>query len=89
MLTLFKRWLNVPLRADPSSSANPSKISRNTTKIGLGVAFAAGTLCASLQGAAAAPGPLVTTKEGIVQGIISNGVVKGVEGPPGLSTDGQ
>ena len=69
MLTLLKRWLDAPLWADHSSSSHPSQISRNKTKLGLGVAFAVGTLCASLQSAAAAPGPLVTTKEGIVQGI--------------------
>ena len=41
-----------------------------------GVAFAVGTLCASLHGAAAAPGPFVATQEGIVKGIISNGVAE-------------
>jgi para-nitrobenzyl esterase len=76
MLTLLKRWLNAPFWADQSFSSNLSKISRNKTKIGLGVAFAAGTLFASLHGAAAAPGPLVGTKEGIVKGIISNGVAE-------------
>ena len=50
--------------------------SRNKTKLGLGVAFAVGALCASLQGAAAAPGPLVGTQEGIVKGFIKNGVAE-------------
>ena len=76
MLTLLKRWLNAPLRADQSSSSNPSETSRSKTKLGLGVAFAVGTLCASLQGAAAAPGPLVGTQEGIVKGSIVNGVAE-------------
>ena len=76
MLTLLKRWLNAPLWADQSSSSNASETSRSKAKLGLGVAFAAGTLCASLHGAAAAPGPLVATQEGIVKGSIVNGVAE-------------
>ena len=76
MLTLLKRWLSAPLRADQSSSSNTSETSRSKTKLGLGVAFALGTMCASLHGAAAAPGPLVGTQEGIVQGFIANGVAE-------------
>jgi para-nitrobenzyl esterase len=76
MLTLLKRWLDAPLWADHSSTSKPSEISRATTNLGLGLAFAAGALCASLQGATAAPGPLVGTQEGIVQGIIANGVAE-------------
>ena len=70
MLTLLKRWLNAPLWANQSSSSsNASKTSRNKTKLGLGVVFAVGALCASLHGAAAAPGPAGRDPRGDRQGL--------------------
>jgi hypothetical protein len=63
MFKLSNRWLNARLRADPSQTSRK-------TSLGLGVVFAVGALSASLHGAAAA-GPIVTTKEGPVQGFIS------------------
>ena len=68
MFKLSKRWLNARLRADPSQTSRRSRL-------GLGLVFAVGALCASLHGAAA-DGPLVTTKEGPVQGFIKNGVAE-------------
>ncbi|VFU09803.1 Carboxylic ester hydrolase [Methylocella tundrae] len=69
MFKLSKLWRSAPLRADTS---------RRSRKINLGLSliFAAGAMCASWHGAAAAPGPIVTTKEGRVQGFVQNGVAQ-------------
>jgi para-nitrobenzyl esterase len=72
MLKLSKLWADARLRADAPQTSQKSK----RTNLRLGVIFALGTLCASWHGAAAAPGPLVGTQEGIVQGFISNGVAE-------------
>ena len=64
-------------------SSSPRKTARKTNLIS-GLAVALGTLCASWSGAAATPdqtterklSPVVETKEGPVQGFISNGVAK-------------
>jgi para-nitrobenzyl esterase len=69
MFKLSNRWLNARLRADASRTSRK-------TGFGLGLVFAVGALCASLHGAATAPGPIVTTKEGPAQGFISNGVAQ-------------
>ena len=68
MFKLSKRWPSAPLRVDPSQTSRK-------TSLGLGLLFAVGAMCASLHGAAAA-GPIVTTKEGPVQGFIQNGVAQ-------------
>src|SRR5260221_7042432 len=68
-------------RSPNPHSPNPRKTSRKTS-LSLGLAVALGTLCVSGPGVAAGPdqttkktlGPIVETKEGPVQGIISNGV---------------
>ncbi len=72
MLKLLKLWADARLRAD---APHPSHISTRRS-LCRGVVFALGALCASLHGAVAAPGPLVGTQEGIVQGLISNGVAE-------------
>ncbi len=69
MFKLSKLRLNAPSRAN--TSRPPRK-----TNVGMSVAFAVGALCASIYSAAAAPGPLVGTREGIVKGVIANGVAK-------------
>ena len=75
MLKLPKLRPNARLRAGPPQKSDTPKISRKAS-LCLGAVFALGTLWASLHGAAAAPGPLVGTQEGIVQGSISNGVAE-------------
>ena len=72
MFKLSRLWANARLRADTSTTSKTLK----GTSLGLGVALAVGAMCASLHGAAAAPGPLVGTQEGIVQGLISNSVAE-------------
>jgi para-nitrobenzyl esterase len=67
MLKLWQ-WRRVKARAAASQTSRK-------TNLGLGLLFAAGALCASLHGASAA-GPLVGTQEGIVQGVISDGVAE-------------
>ena len=70
MSKLSQLWVVVRLHADTCRTSKK-------TNLGLSLVFAAGVaLCASLHAAAAEPGPLVTTHEGIVQGIISNGVAE-------------
>ncbi len=69
-----------PRSPDPHSSS-PRKTSRRTS-LSFGLAVALGTLCTSWPGVAAGPdqtaekklSPVVETKEGPVQGFISNGV---------------
>ena len=69
MPKLSQLWRGVTLRADlPLTSSKKANL-------GLGLLFAAGTLCASPHGAFAA-GPIVATQEGQVQGLISNGVAE-------------
>ncbi len=63
------------MRADAPQNSGASKIKRKAN-LCLGAVVALGTLCASLHGASAAPGPLVGTQEGIVKGVISNGVAE-------------
>src|SRR6266436_6424646 len=71
-----------PLSPNPHSS-NPRKTSRKTS-LSFGLAVALGTLCASWPGVAAGPeqttekklSPVVETKEGPIQGFISNGVTE-------------
>ena len=62
------------LRRSARLRANTSQTLRKTS-LGLSLLFAVGALCAPLHGAAAA-GPIVTTKEGPVQGFIQNGVAQ-------------
>ncbi len=68
MLKLSRLWRRAPVRAAALRTSRKANL-------GLGLLFAAGALCASLHGAAAA-GPLVGTQEGIVQGVISDGVAE-------------
>ena len=75
MLKLPKLWPSARLRADAPQNSGASKIKRKA-HLCLGAVVALGTLCASLHGASAAPGPLVGTQEGIVKGVISNGVAE-------------
>jgi para-nitrobenzyl esterase len=73
----------ISLCGQNSRSSSPRKTARKTNLIS-GLAVALGTLCASWSGAAATPdqtterklSPVVETKEGPVQGFISNGVAK-------------
>ena len=69
MPKLSKLWL------DACSRAVTSKVSR-VSILGLSLIFVAGALCASLHSATVAPGPVVTTKDGSVEGFISNGVAE-------------
>src|SRR6267378_7934923 len=70
----------IPRSPNPHS-VSPRKTSRKTS-LTFGIAVALGTLCASWPGVAAAqdqtterkPSPVVETKEGPVQGFVSNGV---------------
>ncbi len=73
MSKLSKLWVGARSRLDRSRIPN-HKLSK--TSLGLSAILAAGALCASLHGAAAAPGPLVGTQEGIVKGVINNGVAE-------------
>jgi para-nitrobenzyl esterase len=76
-----------PRRINPRSASPHSSSPRKTaskTSLGFALAVALGTLCASWSAAAAAPGQaaekklggVVETKEGPVQGFISNGVTE-------------
>jgi para-nitrobenzyl esterase len=67
MLSLSRLWRGASRRVDPSSTSRK-------TNLGLGLLFAAGTLCASAYGASAAP--VVGTQEGVIQGFIKNGVAE-------------
>ena len=67
MLSLSRLWRSASRRVDPSSTSRK-------THLGLGLLFAAGTLCASSYGASAAP--VVGTQEGVIQGFIKNGVAE-------------
>src|SRR5215468_10045042 len=75
------------LRAEARDAPESSRTSQRRASrksLGLGLAIALGTLCASSPGVAAGPdqtaekkpSPVVETKEGPVQGFISNGVTK-------------
>src|SRR6266849_4476061 len=72
----------IPRSPNPHRSS-PGKTSRKTS-LSFGLAVALGTLCASWPGVAAGPdqttekklSPVVETKEGAVQGFISNGVTE-------------
>lgn len=75
------RHISLPSPSPHSSS--PRKTSRKTS-LSFGLAVALGTLCASWPGVAAGPdqtterkpSPVVETKEGPIQGFISNGVTE-------------
>jgi para-nitrobenzyl esterase len=81
------RQISGPHHVRPGSphpySSRPPKASRRTS-LGFGLALALGTLCASWPGVAAGPdqttekklSSIVETKEGPVQGFISNGVTE-------------
>jgi para-nitrobenzyl esterase len=81
------RQASVPHPISPRSQDSHNSNARKTLRkisLGMGLAVAFGTLCASWSGAAAAAdqtaekklSPVVETIEGPVQGIISNGVTK-------------
>ena len=75
MFKLSKLWPSARLCAGAARNSSASNISRKA-RLCLSAVFAFGALCASPHGASAAPGPLVATQEGIVQGVISNGVAE-------------
>jgi para-nitrobenzyl esterase len=60
---------------DHASDSTIGRVLKKTLS-SLSLLFAAGTMWVSLHGAAAAPGPLVGTQEGIVKGFITNGVAE-------------
>jgi para-nitrobenzyl esterase len=75
MVKLWKRWTEAGQSADARQGSSTSKII-GKTNFGLTAVLALGTLCASWQGAAADPSPVVQTKEGPVQGIINDGIAE-------------
>src|SRR5262249_57041437 len=85
MLQLSRLRTALCLRADARHDSHHPSLRRPhprkaSTKTSLGLGVALGTLCASWIGVAAAqeqkPSPVVATKEGPVQGVVSNGVTK-------------
>ncbi len=75
MFKLWKPWTDSRLSAEARQGSNTSQMTRKA-KLGLGAVFALGTLCAAWDGAVADPSPVVQTKDGPVQGIVTDGVAQ-------------
>src|SRR6516225_9573098 len=91
MLQLSKLWTALRLPADARQTSGPKSLSPRSSRLrktsrttNLGLAVTLGTLCASWPGMAAGPdqtaekklSPVIQTKEGPVQGFISDGVTR-------------